>query len=64
MAARRTEMLPRWAGLTFAVSAVAFVLSFFLFETVQPVAGLGIAVAGVGFGIGARKAPTTVGSES
>jgi MFS family permease len=63
MAARRTESLPRWAGLTFAVSAVAFVLSFFLFETVQPVAGLGIAVAGVGFGVGARRVPTTVGSQ-
>ena len=63
MAARRTELLPRWAGLTFAVSAVAFVLSFFLFETVQPVAGLGIAVAGVGFGVGARRVPTTIGSE-
>ena len=58
MAARRTEVLPRWAGLTFAVSAVAFVLSFFLFDTVQPVAGLGIAAAGVGFGIGARRAVT------
>lgn len=64
MAARRTELLPRWAGFTFAVSAVAFVLSFFLFEAVQPVAGLGIAVAGVGFGLGARRAFTRTGSVS
>ena len=63
MAARRTELLPRWAGLIFVVSAVAFVLSFFLFDTVQPVAGLGIAVAGVGFGVGAQRVPTTLGSE-
>lgn len=63
-AARRTGLLPRWAGLTFAVSAFAFVLSFFLFDTVQPVAGLGIAAAGVGFGLGARRGVRMMGSVS
>jgi hypothetical protein len=57
LAARRAETLPRWAGWVFAASALAFVLAFFLFETVQPIGGLGVAVAGVGFGIGARRVP-------
>src|SRR5919106_90558 len=61
IAASRTQMLPRWAGFTFAASATLFVLSFFLFDVVQPVAGLGIAAAGVGFAVKAgRVAAATV----
>jgi hypothetical protein len=56
IAATRKDMLPRWAGFTFSASAVVFVLSFFLFDVVQPVGGLGIALAGVGFAAGARRA--------
>lgn len=56
VAARRAETLPSWAGAVFAVSAVAFVLAFFMFDTVQPIAGLGVALAGVGFGVGASRA--------
>jgi hypothetical protein len=55
IAASRRHMLPRWAGVTFAVSVTLFVLSFFLFDVIQPVAGLGIAVAGVGFAMKARR---------
>lgn len=55
IAANRTQMLPRWAGFTFAASVTLFVLSFFLFDVVQPVAGLGIAAAGVGFAVKARR---------
>jgi hypothetical protein len=55
LAARRAETLPSWAGWVFAASALAFVLAFFVFDTVQPIAGLGVVVAGVGFGVGARR---------
>jgi hypothetical protein len=55
VAARRTRVLPRWAGFVFAASAVVFVLSFFLFDVIQPVGGLGIAVAGIGFVLGVRR---------
>jgi hypothetical protein len=55
IAARRMEGAPRWAGVVFAASAVIFVLSFFLFDVIQPVGGLGIAVAGIGFAMGARR---------
>jgi MFS family permease len=55
LAVRRAETLPSWAGVAFAASAVAFALTFFLFDVVQPVAGLGVAVAGIGFGVGARR---------
>ena len=58
LAASRTGTLPRWAAWTFAVSALVFVLTFFLFDVVQPVGGLGIAVAGVGFVMGARRGAT------
>jgi hypothetical protein len=47
---------PRWAGFTFAASTTLFVLTFFLFDVVQPVAGLGIALAGIGFAVAARRA--------
>jgi hypothetical protein len=56
MAARRTPTLPSWAGVTFAASAVVFVLAFLFIDVVQPVAGLGIAAAGAGLGVGARAA--------
>jgi hypothetical protein len=55
LAARRAEALPSWAGWVFTASALAFVLAFFVFDTAQPIAGLGVAVAGVGLGIGARR---------
>jgi hypothetical protein len=55
IAATRRQMLPRWAGFTFAASVTLFVLTFFLFDVIQPLAGLGIAVAGVGFAVGARR---------
>jgi MFS family permease len=54
-----SRVLPRWAGLTFAGSVVLFVLTFLLFDVIQPVGGLGIALAGVGFALGARRAPAT-----
>jgi hypothetical protein len=57
IAASRMQMLPRWAGFTFAVSVTLFVLSFFLFDVIQPLAGLGIAVAGVGFAVKPRREP-------
>ena len=56
MAARKTPTLPSWAGITFAASAVLFVFGFLFIDVVQPVAGLGIAAAGIGLGVGARKA--------
>ena len=56
MAARKTPSLPSWAGVTFAASAVLFVFGFLFIDVVQPVAGLGIAAAGIGLGVGARKA--------
>jgi hypothetical protein len=56
MAARKTPTLPSWAGVTFAASAVLFVFGFLFIDVVQPVAGLGIAAAGIGLGVGARKA--------
>jgi hypothetical protein len=55
IASGRRQMLPRWAGVTFAASVALFVLSFFFFDVIQPVAGLGIAVAGVGFAVAARR---------
>jgi hypothetical protein len=55
IAAGRTGTLPRWAAWAFAASALLFVLSFFLVDVIQPVGGLGIAVAGVGFVVGARR---------
>lgn len=55
VAASRRQMLPRWAGFTFAAAVTLFVVGFFLFDVVQPVAGLGIAVAGVGFAVKARR---------
>jgi hypothetical protein len=54
LAASRTRVLPRWAGFVFAASAVVFVLSFF-FDVVQPVGGLGIGFAGIGFALAARR---------
>ena len=56
MAARKTPTLPSWAGVTLAASAVLFVFGFLFIDVVQPVAGLGIAAAGIGLGVGARKA--------
>ena len=56
MAVRRTPTLPSWAGVTFAASALVFVLAFLFIDVVQPVAGLGIAAAGIGLGAGARAA--------
>ena len=56
MAARRTPTLPNWAGVMFAASAVVFVLAFLFIDVVQPVAGLGIAAAGIGLGAETRKA--------
>ena len=56
MAARRTPTLPSWAGVTFAASAVVFVFGFLFIDVVQPVGGLGIAAAGIGLSVGARKA--------
>jgi hypothetical protein len=55
LAASRTRVLPRWAGFAFAASAVLFVLSFFLFDVVQPVGGLGIGFASIGFAVAARR---------
>lgn len=55
VAASRRQMLPRWAGFTFAASVTLFVLSFFLFDVIQPLGGLGIAAAGVGFAVEARR---------
>ena len=55
VAASRKQMLPRWAGFTFAASVTLFVVGFFLFDVLQPVAGLGVALAGVGFAVGARR---------
>jgi hypothetical protein len=59
LAASRTRTLPRWAGRTFAASALVFVLSFLFFDLIQPAGGLGVAVAGVGFLMGARREATT-----
>jgi hypothetical protein len=65
IAASRRQMLPRWAGFTFAASVTLFVLTFFLFDVIQPLGGLGIAVAGVGFAGGARRqTAATVGPQS
>jgi hypothetical protein len=55
IASSRRQMLPRWAGVTFAASVALFVLTFFLFDVIQPLAGVGIAVAGVGFAVAARR---------
>jgi hypothetical protein len=55
VAASRTTTLPRWAAWTFAASALVFVLSFFLLDVVQPVGGLGIGFAGVGFAVAVRR---------
>jgi hypothetical protein len=59
LATGRTRTLPRWAAWTFSASALVFVLSFLFFDLVQPVGGLGIAAAGVGFVIGARREAAT-----
>jgi hypothetical protein len=61
IAASRRELLPRWAGLTFAASPALFVLTFLFFDTIQPLAGLGIAVAGVGFAAKARRQVDSTG---
>ena len=55
IAGSRMTITPRWPGLVFAASSVIFVLSFILFDVVQPLGGLGIAVAGVGFAAAARR---------
>ena len=53
MAASRTG--PRWAGVTFAASITVFAISGFLFNVIQPVAALGIALAGAGFAVSVRR---------
>ena len=59
VAASRIGTFPRWAAWTFALSALVFVLTFFLFDVAQPVGGLGIAAAGAGFVLGARRGAAT-----
>ena len=38
-AIRRSRVTPAWAGLTFAIAGIAFVIGFFAFDPLQPVAG-------------------------
>jgi hypothetical protein len=66
IAARRIQSWPRWAGLLFAVSITVFAISGFVgLPLVQPLAGLGIAWAGVRFAVAARRsAPESVDLES
>ena len=65
IAGSRMAITPRWPGFVFAASSVIFVLSFFLFEVVQPLGGFGIALAGLGFAAAARRpAPPGRNSES
>jgi hypothetical protein len=55
IAASRTQLIPRWAGYTFAASVTVFAIGTFVgVPLVRPVAGLGIAGAGVRFAMAVR----------
>jgi hypothetical protein len=66
ISASRSQVGPRWAGYTFAASVTVFAIGNFVgIPLLQPVAGLGIAWAGVRFAVAARRsAPESVDVES
>jgi hypothetical protein len=53
--ANRVPGWPRWAGIAFWVGVILFAISGFTIEVLQPVAGIVVAVAGVGFALASRR---------